>query len=51
MALAPRISARCEIDLSPGTATAPARGPLGREIIGFIEHEPGRVLVFIVFWF
>jgi uncharacterized protein (TIGR02300 family) len=43
MALAPSINARCEIDLSPGTVTAPARGPVGHEIIGFIEHDPGRL--------
>ena len=29
-ASAPNISARCEIDLSPGTATAPASGAFGR---------------------
>src|ERR1700753_3369723 len=33
-ASAPRISARCEIDLSPGTLTLPARGPLERASSG-----------------
>ena len=33
MASAPNISARCEIDLSPGTATTPASGAAGRPAI------------------
>jgi hypothetical protein len=31
---APRISERCEIDLSPGTCAVPESGPQASEVIG-----------------
>ena len=47
-ASAPSISARCEIDLSPGTRTTPASGAVGRAAVsedGIVAAEWSVIVV------
>ena len=46
-ASAPRISARCEIDLSPGTRTLPLSGPLARDSRGEGAAEWVKIVSFL----
>ena len=42
--IAPRISARCEIDLSPGTSAVPRKGPQAVDVIGIGSPWPDMLL-------